>query len=170
MRGSGRAELRAAVNGPLYKPVFSGSATITNGRIRHFSLPNSLDAINGVIRFDSRGVRLDDVTATMGGGRVQFGGRVGFDGYLPGELNVTARGEGMQLRVSGRGALGGGRRLVGARQLQGADARRHRDGPERHLEPAHRSDGRALRLRRAVRSGDRRTGPRRRCRSGSISR
>ena len=73
--------------------MFSGSATITDGRIRHFSLPNSLDAINGTIRFDSRGVRLDDVTATMGGGRVQFGGRIGFDGYLPGELNVTVRGE-----------------------------------------------------------------------------
>ena len=62
-------------------------------------MPNALDAINGALRFDSRGVRLDDVTATMGGGRVQFGGRVGFEGYLPGELNVTARGEGIQLRV-----------------------------------------------------------------------
>ena len=99
MRGSGRAELMAAVNGPLYTPEFSGTATIRNGRIRHFSMPNALDTINGVVRFDSRGVGLDDVTATMGGGRIQFGGRVGFDGYLPGELNVTARGEGLQLRV-----------------------------------------------------------------------
>ena len=99
MRGSGRAELMAAVNGPLAEPEFSGTATITNGRIRHFSMPNSLDAINGVVRFDSRGIGLDDVTATMGGGRIQFGGRVGFDGYLPGELNVTARGESLQLRV-----------------------------------------------------------------------
>ncbi len=99
MRGSGRAELTAAVNGPLYTPEFSGTATITNGRIRHFAMPNALDAINGVVRFDSRGVRLDDVTAMMGGGRIQFGGRVGFEGYMPGELNVTARGEGLQLRV-----------------------------------------------------------------------
>jgi autotransporter translocation and assembly factor TamB len=30
---------------------------------------------------------------------VQFGGRIGFDGYLPGELNVTARGQDMNLRV-----------------------------------------------------------------------
>ena len=99
VRGSGRAELTAAVNGPLYTPEFSGAATITNGRIRHFSMPNALDAINGVIRFDSRGVRLDDVTATMGGGRIQFGGRIGLEGYMPGELNVTARGDGIQLRV-----------------------------------------------------------------------
>ena len=98
VRGSGRAALTAGINGPLYEPVFSGSATITGGRIRHFSLPNSLDAINGTIRFDPTGVRLDDVTATMGGGRVQFGGRIGFAGYVPGELNVSVRGEDMHLR------------------------------------------------------------------------
>ena len=34
----------------------------------------------------------------MGGGRVQFGGSVGLEGYLPGELNVTVRGEDMHLR------------------------------------------------------------------------
>ena len=99
VRGSGRAELVAAVDGPLYAPVFSGNATIDDGRIRHFSMPNSLDAINGTIHFDPSGLRLDDVTATLGGGRVQFGGRIGLEGYLPGELNVIARGEGMQLRV-----------------------------------------------------------------------
>jgi hypothetical protein len=98
VRGSGRAALTAGINGPLYEPVFSGSAMISGGRIRHFSLPNSLDAINGTIRFDPTGVRLDDVTATMGGGRVQFGGRIGFEGYLPGELNVSVRGEDMHLR------------------------------------------------------------------------
>ena len=98
VRGSGHAALTAAIDGPLYEPVFSGSATIAGGRIRHFSLPNSLDAINGTIRFDPTGVRLDDVTATMGGGRVQFGGRIGLDGYLPGDLNVSVRGEDMHLR------------------------------------------------------------------------
>jgi len=98
VRGSGRAALTAAVDGPLYNPVFSGSAAIAGGRIRHFSLPNSLDAINGTIRFDPTGIRLDDVSATMGGGRVQFGGRIGFDGYLPGDLNVSVRGEDMHLR------------------------------------------------------------------------
>jgi hypothetical protein len=98
VRGSGRAAITAAVDGPLYQPVFSGSATVADGRIRHFSLPNSLDAINGTIRFDSRGVALDDVAATMGGGRVQFGGRIGLDGYLPGDLNVIVRGEDMHLR------------------------------------------------------------------------
>jgi hypothetical protein len=99
VRGSGRAELLAAIDGRIDDPIFSGTATITDGRVRHFALPNSLDDINGAIRFDSRGVRLDDVTATMGQGRVQFGGRVGLEGYLPGELNVIVRAEGMHLRI-----------------------------------------------------------------------
>jgi hypothetical protein len=99
VRGSGRAELSAAIDGPLKAPVFSGEATIADGRVRHFSLPNALDDIDGTLHFDSGGIRLDDVTATFGGGRVQFGGRIGFDGYLPSELNVTARGEDMNLRA-----------------------------------------------------------------------
>ena len=35
----------------------------------------------------------------MGDGHVQFGGRIGIDGYLPSDLNVTVVGEGMHLRV-----------------------------------------------------------------------
>ncbi|OFW17577.1 MAG: hypothetical protein A3F69_02085 [Acidobacteria bacterium RIFCSPLOWO2_12_FULL_66_10] len=98
VRGSGHAELTAAVDGPLRQPLFSGSATIADGRVRHFSLPNALDAINGTIYFDAGGVRLDNVSATLGGGEVRFGGRVGFNGYVPGELDVTVRGADMRLR------------------------------------------------------------------------
>ena len=99
VRGSGRAELVAAIDGPLRTPQFSGVATITDGRVRHFSVPNALDAINGTIHFDPGGIRLDDVAATLGGGRIQFGGRIGFDGYVPATLDVTARGEDMHLRI-----------------------------------------------------------------------
>jgi translocation and assembly module TamB len=98
VRGSGRADLLAAVDGPLADPVFSGRATITNGRIRYFSLPSSLDAINGVVSFDQRGIRFDELTARMGGGQVQFGGRIALEGYQLGELNVTVRGDAVQLR------------------------------------------------------------------------
>jgi hypothetical protein len=98
VRGSGRAELTASIDGPLHAPLFSGSATITDGRIRHFSLPNSLDAINGIVHFDASGIRLDDVAATMGGGKVQFGGRIGLAGYALGDLDATVRGENVRLR------------------------------------------------------------------------
>jgi len=99
VRGSGRARLTAAIDGPLRQPVFSGNAAIVDGRVRLFSLPNALDDINGTVQFDSAGIRLDDLAATFGGGKVQFGGRIGFDGYLPSELNITARGQDMNLRV-----------------------------------------------------------------------
>src|SRR5471030_2727088 len=98
VRGAGRAELTASIDGPLAQPQFSGSATITDGRIRHFSIPNSLDAINGTVHFDPGGIRLDDVTAMMGGGRVQFGGHIGFDGYVRAELYVPARGRDARVR------------------------------------------------------------------------
>jgi hypothetical protein len=98
VRSSGRAELTAGVDGTFHEPVFSGQASIVGGRIRHYSLPNSLDAINGILRFDANGVRLDELKAMMGGGDVQFGGRVAFDGAEPGELNVTMRGSDVQVR------------------------------------------------------------------------
>src|SRR5207244_6895381 len=98
IRVPGRPGLPAAIVGPLRRPQFSGNATLTNGRIRHLSVPNSLDAINGTIRFDAGGIRLDDVTATMGGGLIRFGGRIGFDGYVPADLDVTARGNDLRLR------------------------------------------------------------------------
>ena len=44
VRGAGRATLTAAIDGPCTSRCSAGSAVITDGRIRHFSLPNSLDA------------------------------------------------------------------------------------------------------------------------------
>jgi TamB, inner membrane protein subunit of TAM complex len=98
VRGSGRAQLTAELHGPIAAPSLNGRAAITNGRIRDFSLPNSLEAINGTVLFDDRGIELDGLTAQMGGGKVQFGGRIGLVGYAPGELNVTAHGVNMHLR------------------------------------------------------------------------
>ena len=148
--GSGRAELTASVDGPLDEPVFSGSASVINGRVRHLSMPNALDGINGIIRFDARGIRLDEVTARMGEGPVQFGGRIGFDGYLPGELNVTVRGRDMHLRYPEgiRSTVDADLSVRG--QLPGADARRDGDGQERRLDAADRHAREHLRSRRAI--------------------
>jgi hypothetical protein len=98
IRSSGEADLRASVRGPLDAPVLAGTASIAGGRVRHFALPHSLDAVNGRIVFDADGARLDGLTGRLGGGLVRFGGRIGLAGYEPVELNVTASGEGMRLR------------------------------------------------------------------------
>lgn len=98
IRSSGQAELSAEVAGSLDDPVFFGEAAITGGRLRHFSLPNSIDNVNGRFLFDQRNIRLDGVTARVGQGQVNFDGRIGLDGYAPSELALTATGRGMQLR------------------------------------------------------------------------
>lgn len=98
IRSSGSAALKASITGDLESPSFAGSATIDNGRVRHFDLPHGLEAINGAVVFDATGLRLDGVTARMGGGDIRFGGRVGFQGLAPDELNITAFGTGMRLR------------------------------------------------------------------------
>ena len=98
VRSSGRASLQATLEGGLEAPLVTGTMTVQNGRIRHFDLPNALENIVGPIRFDSRTIGLDDLTARLGGGPVMFGGSVGIDGYQLGRIDVTLAGEQMRLR------------------------------------------------------------------------
>jgi translocation and assembly module TamB len=98
VRSSGRASLEATLDGNLSAPLVNGALTVQNGRIRHFDLPNALENILGPIRFDSRTIRLDEVTARLGGGPVAFGGTIGIDGYQLGRIDVTMTGEQMRLR------------------------------------------------------------------------
>jgi hypothetical protein len=98
LRSRGTAALKAQMSGSLDNPVFSGNATITDGRLRHFSVPHSLEAINGRLSFDARGIRVDEVTGRLGGGNVIFGGRIGLNGFEIGDINLTALGERMAVR------------------------------------------------------------------------
>lgn len=98
LRSSGAAELVADIRGASTAPVLVGFMTVEGGRLRHFALPHSLEAINGRIEFDAGGLRLDGVTAAVGGGAVQFKGRIGLRGYRLGEVDVTALGRNMYLR------------------------------------------------------------------------
>ena len=98
IRSSGNAQLTAQVSGSLDAPIVLGRATIENGRLRYFSLPHSLEAVNGTILFDSRNIRLDGLTARVADGQVSFDGRIGLEGYAPADLALTASGRSMRLR------------------------------------------------------------------------
>ena len=98
VRSAGRTEVAARIDGPLASPLVSGTALVTDGRLRHFSLPHALEAVNGIITFNTTGVRLDGVTARLAGGNIRFGGRIGLNGLELGEFDVTAAGEEMRLR------------------------------------------------------------------------
>jgi translocation and assembly module TamB len=52
----------------------------------------------GPIRFDSRSIRFDDLSARLGGGPVQFGGSIGIDGYRLGQIDLSMKGQQMRLR------------------------------------------------------------------------
>ena len=98
VRSSGRASLQATLEGGLQAPLVTGTMTVQNGRIRHFDLPNALENVLGPIHFDSRTIRLDEVTARLGGGSVAFGGTIGIDGYQLGRIDVSMTGQEMRLR------------------------------------------------------------------------
>ena len=95
---SGRASLEATLEGPMRDPIVTGVMTVDDGRIRHFDLPHALENISGPVRFDARSIRLDEVTAQLGGGPVLFGGRIDAEGYQPTRVDVTMTGENMLLR------------------------------------------------------------------------
>jgi hypothetical protein len=98
VRSSGRAEVTARISGTASEPVVAGNALLTNGRLRQLAFPHALESVNGIVTFDAGGVRLDGVTAQLGGGAVRFGGRVGLSKYQLSEFDVTATGDNMTLR------------------------------------------------------------------------
>ncbi len=99
VRSSGRTTLRAEITGKFSKPQFAGSADIADGRLRLMSLPQSLQAVNGRVAFGEDGIRLEDMTAQIAGGKVRFGGRVALNGFSIGQLSLSATGENMEFRV-----------------------------------------------------------------------
>jgi hypothetical protein len=98
MRSSGRAEVTARISGTATAPVVAGNALLTNGRMRSLLFPHALEELNGIATFDAAGVRLDGITARLGGGNVRFGGRIGMSEYQLSEFDVTAVGQDMSLR------------------------------------------------------------------------
>lgn len=98
IRSSGRAEVSARIAGTAASPVVAGNALLTNGRMRSLQFPHALEELNGIATFDVGGVRLDGITARLGGGTVRFGGRIGLSAYQLSEYDVTVTGEDMALR------------------------------------------------------------------------
>ena len=98
VRSRGTMRLAAEIGGTLDEPIITGEARVTNGRIRHLSLPHALDAVNGRLVLEPGAIRFDELSAELGGGPFRFGGRVGLQGYRIGDLGVTAAGRDIALR------------------------------------------------------------------------
>jgi hypothetical protein len=98
LRSSGRAEVTARITGTASAPVVAGNALLTNGRIGSCRFRTRSRRSNGIATFDASGLRLDGITARLGGGAVRFGGRIGLSAYQLSEFDVTATGQDMNLR------------------------------------------------------------------------
>jgi hypothetical protein len=104
VRSSGRADVSALIGGTAARPMVSGQALLTAGRLRHFSFPHALEDLNGVVTFNASGIRLADpgyttgLNGKLGGGAVKFAGRIGMNGYDLSEFDVIATGDDMRLR------------------------------------------------------------------------
>jgi translocation and assembly module TamB len=95
---SGATRMRASLTGSFDVPRLTGEAVITDGRLRPFGSPHSLESINGRILITPQDILLDGVTGRIGSGNVEFGGGVTLDGFRPSEFNLTAQGRAMRLR------------------------------------------------------------------------
>lgn len=98
IRASGSAKIQAEITGPSLGPVITGTAVLTDGRLRYFGLPHSIDGVNGRVEFDAGGLRIDTLAGRMGGGEVRFGGRLGIRNGTVESYNLTAVGRDMRIR------------------------------------------------------------------------
>ena len=98
LRSAGRAEVAARITGTVAEPIVAGNALIAKGRLRQLAFPHALEDLNGIATFDAGGLRLDGISARLGGGEVRFGGRIGLAAYRLSEFDVTVSGQDMTLR------------------------------------------------------------------------
>lgn len=94
----GSATLNTAIRGPLNDPQLNGKLELSNASLYLADLPPSVgvDNANGVVVFDRNRANIERLTAEVGGGRVAFGGFIGFTG---GVLLYRVQGNADQVRL-----------------------------------------------------------------------
>jgi translocation and assembly module TamB len=83
LQAEGSAVVNATAGGTLAEPRVDGRLHIANGSLRSSEFPNGLSALNGDITFAGRNVRVEELSALSGGGRVQLAGTASFAGEAP---------------------------------------------------------------------------------------
>ncbi|MBI3896629.1 MAG: translocation/assembly module TamB domain-containing protein [Acidobacteria bacterium] len=96
--GAGQVQLDARLGGTFARPLWRGRLAISEGSIRHGSLPNSLSRMKGTVIFEgNRGV-LEAFTAESGGGTIRFDGFVSFGRGNGWQLQLSANAESVRIR------------------------------------------------------------------------
>ena len=72
----GTSELDVRIRGTVDEPSVRGRMQIRNGTLRHTSFSNGLSEINGRVRINEDMVRIEELSAESGGGKLGLGGTV----------------------------------------------------------------------------------------------
>jgi translocation and assembly module TamB len=80
LTASGDSTLDAAIRGPLSEPEVHGRLEFNNASFYLSDVPNGVDEVSGVILFSHDRATIEKVTAETGGGRLTFGGFIGYGG------------------------------------------------------------------------------------------
>jgi translocation and assembly module TamB len=92
LSSSGVARISANIRGESANPRVNGRMTVQNASFYLKGLANGLDRVNGVVLFSQNRATIQEFTGYSGGGKIQLGGFIGFEGATPTfRLTATAR-------------------------------------------------------------------------------
>ena len=74
IEAAGLSTLDIQISGETSDPQINGAITVRNASLRSQDFPNGLTNLDGEIRFEGREFRIEDLTASSGGGLLTFGG------------------------------------------------------------------------------------------------
>ncbi len=80
LTASGNSTLDATVRGRASSPEIFGRLEFENGSFYLSDVPNGIDKASGVIAFSRDRATIENLTAETGGGKLTFGGFIGFGG------------------------------------------------------------------------------------------
>jgi translocation and assembly module TamB len=96
LEATGVSVVDATVRGELYRPAITGQMEVNGASFRLRNVPNGLDQVTGLIRFDTYRASIERMTAQTGGGNLNLTGFVGFGGS---QLLYRLQGDVQHVRV-----------------------------------------------------------------------
>jgi translocation and assembly module TamB len=98
LSASGNGTVNAAIRGTLLDPRIQGQAQINNGQFSYADLPNSFSQLTGTLYFDENQIKVDNLTGSSGGGKVQVNGDLLFGQEMIKLLNLRIQGSEVRIR------------------------------------------------------------------------
>lgn len=94
---SGQVLVNATATGTLRKPLLGGRAEFRRAAIAFVNFPTGLSEMNGTVAFDANRLRVEKMTAEVGGGKMEMTGGLDYGGPTP-VFRLHADANGVRLR------------------------------------------------------------------------